>query len=417
MRKSPLLSFWRRGTPPCAPTDAYKCVIVLALLLLAACAPAADDNPTILDQPRDAPTLPPQEWVQPTDAITLDTVSSIRLIGRLDNPTTPSTVFDHALSPDGTRLAGLDDQLLVVWDLISGATVFSAQRLPEATRIFFSFDKTEVYVVELNGQVTAYDAENGNTKNSFQGIDRYTGVIAYTPAGGWLAFGNTVGEVRVWDPLERQSLVTMDAHSRAVTRVTFSVSGERLASADDSGEVKVWDWNDRSAVTTINDDLPALALALSPDDTLLAVGTRQDIRLWSLPEGTLVRTLPSGEGANEIMRFSADGRYLLSGGEIADMQVWDVESGSMAARLPGVGQDRLSLAFSPDGALALTSELGGTVTLWNLTTMTENTVNRADLDVGDTFIYAVDWTPDGLLALLFGATGSVYVWGIPPAAP
>lgn len=410
------LDLTRSGTACRALTHSYKWVVVLALLLLAACAPS-NDNPTILDQPRDAPTVPPPEWVQPAEPITLDTVSSIRLLGRLDNPTTPSTVFDHALSPDGTRLAGLDDQLLVVWDLITGKTVFSVQRLPEATRIFFSFDKTEVYVVEFNGQVTVYNADNGNHKNAFQGIDRYTGVVAYTPAGGWLAFGNTVGEVRVWDPLKRQALGTMDAHVHAVTRVVFSEGGELLASADDSGEVKVWDWNTRTAVTTIDDNLPALALALSPDESLLAVGTRQDIRLWSLPDGEMVRTLPSGEGADEILRFSPDGRYLLSGGEIADMQVWDVQSGNIAARLPGVGQDRLSLAFSPDGALAMTSELGGTVTLWNLTTMTESTVNRADLDIANTFIYAVDWTPDGLLALLFGATGSVYVWGIPPAAP
>jgi WD40 repeat protein len=387
----------------------------LALLFLAACA-QTEDNPTILDQPRNAPTQPPPEWVQPSEPITLDTVSSIRLIGRLDNPTTPSTVFDHTLSPDGTRLAGLDDQMLVVWDLISGETVFNVQRLPEATRIFFSFDKTEVYAVELNGQVTAYDAENGAVKNAFQSIDRYTGVIDDNAAGGWLAFGSTGGEVRVWDPLKRQALVTLDAHDRAVTRVAFSANGDRLATADDSGEVKVWDWNNRRIVTTIADELPALALSLSPDESLLAVGTRQDIRLWSLPDGAPVRTLPAGEGGSEILSFSPDGRYLLNGGEMPDMQVWDVQSGSMAARLPGVGQDRLSLAFSPDGALALTSELGGTVTLWNLTTMTESTVNRADLDVQDMFIYAVDWTPDGLLALLFGATGSVHVWGIPPAA-
>jgi WD40 repeat protein len=398
-----------------AKNSLWQYVVILGLLLLAACG-QTDNNPTILDQPRNAPTVPPPQWIQPAEAITLDTVSAIHLIGRLDNPTMPSTVFDHAISPDGTRLAGLDDQLLVVWDLITGETVFSTQRLAEATRVFFSFDKTEVYAVELNGQVTAYDAENGQTKNGFQGITRYTGVIASNAQGGWLAFGNTGGEVRVWNPLERQALVTMDAHDGPVTRVAFSTDGDRLVSADNSGEVKVWDWNNRSAVTTIADDLPALALSLSPDGTLLAVGTKQDIRLWSLADGTLVHTMPTGEGAVEIVRFSPDGRYLLNGGEIPDMQVWDVQSGSMAARLPEVGQDRLSLVFSPDGALALTSELGGTVTLWNLTTMTENTVNRADLNVEGAFIYAVDWTPDGLLALLFGATGSVYVWGIPPAA-
>ena len=139
------------------------------------------------------------------DSITLDRVPTIQLLGRLDNPLGPSTVFAHSISPDATRLAGLDDQQLVVWDLISGQTIFSVGRQEEATQVFFSLDKTEVYEVELNGLVTVLNAETGQMDTTFTGIDNFKGTLAYAPDDGWLAFADPRGQVRVWDALNRQA--------------------------------------------------------------------------------------------------------------------------------------------------------------------------------------------------------------------
>jgi WD40 repeat protein len=391
----------------------HKSITLLLLLILSACS-QAENRPNILEQPRNAPTQPPPDWIQPAEPITLDTVARTALLGRLDNAVAPATIFDHAFAPDGTRLAGLDDQSLAVWDMISGQIVFHTGRLPDVNRVFFSADKTEVYGVESTGLITVYNAETGETHTTFQAINGYTGVVDYAPDAGWLAFGNDRGEIRVWNPLERQAVATISAHIGPVTRLAFADSGDWLASANNAGEVKVWDWANRAPVTTISDTAPALALSFAPDESLLAVGTRLDIRLWSLPDGVQQHTLPTGESAIEIVAFSPDGQRLINAGDTPEMQVWNPQTGTLVARLPDVGQDRMSYTFSPDSTLLLTSELGGKVTLWNMTTMTENTVNRADLDTGDLFIYAVDWTPDSLLLTLFGATGSVYIWGVPP---
>ena len=147
------------------------------------------------------------------------------------------------------------------------------------------------------------------------------------------------------------------------------------------------------------------------------MGAQQDIRLWSVADGTLLHTLDTGPDASEIIAFSPDGRHLVNGGQTPDMQLWNPADGTLTARLPGVGEDRLGVVFSPDSDLLLTSELGGAVSLWNLTSITENTVNRANLDTQGVFVYDVDWTADDRTLLLFGATGSVYLWGIaPPSA-
>lgn len=387
-------------------------LLALLLLALAACTPANNDTP-LVNTVRGAPTQPPPAWLDSAAEITLETVPQIRLLGRLDSPTVPSTIFDHALSPDGTRLAGLDNEQLVVWDLISGETVFSTGRR-EATRVFFAADKTEVYTVELSGLVTTHDADSGQNQNTFTAIEDFEGTLALYPEDGWLAFGNREGQVKVWDPRERRSLVTFDAHERAVKAMAFTADGTWLATADNSGSVKVWDWQTRSLIVEIENERPALKLGFAPDKALLATGTGENIRLWSLPDGGFLRLLDTGPGSARVMAFSPDGLHLVNGGDTAQMMVWNPQTGNLVAQLPDVGEERLSLAFSPDGDLLLTAVLGGPVTLWNMTTITDSTVNRADLDIQGKFAFSADWTSDGRLLTLFGMTGSVYIWGIPP---
>lgn len=391
-------------------------LFVTALLAVAACTQGTPEPQNILDSPRDAPTALPPAWREPAAPITLENVPNIALLGRLDSAGSPSTIFDHALSPDGTLLAGLDNEQLAVWDLISGQRVFSTGRRDEVTRVFFSSDKTEVYAVEMSSLVTVHSASDGRAGTTFRGIDQYDGILAYEPENGWLAFGNRKGEARIWDPLAREALATIQAHNRPVQRLAFSNSGDLLAAADSFGAVSIWNWRSRELIARIEDDAPALTMQFTPDDSLLAVGTRSDIRLWSAADGTLARRLATGPEAVETLVAAPDSRYLVNTGSIPDAQLWDLQAGSLVARLPGVGEDRVAAAFAPDSTLLLTADLGGGVNLWNLTTITENTVNNASLDTQGVLIYDVEWTSDSLLLMLFGATGSVYLWGIPPAS-
>ena len=394
-----------------------RLIIILCLFTLVACDQSgdSDSNPSILDQPRIVATAAPIDWTAAGPPVTLDNVASVQLLGRLDNQLhAPSTIFDHAVSPDGTLLAGLDTNGFAAWDLVTGETIFSIGRRPDANHVFFAPDKIEVYSLEQTGLVTIHDIDQGIEQNTFQAINGYEGQSAFYAEDGWLALGNQDGEVRVWDPLERQSLVTLDAHESPIRGLAFSGSGELLATMGTDTIINIWDWRNKMQVASFDNERVPVSVAFSPDDALLAVGTVDNIRLWNV-DGSLHQLLATGENAVNVMTFSPDTQLLVNGGQVADMQIWDVPTGRLVARLPGVGKERLSAAFSPDGDLLLTSVLNQGATLWDMTTITESTINNAALDNGDNLIFAVDWTPDGRLLTLFGTTGSVYIWGIPAA--
>lgn len=387
----------------------------LIALALASCSPPAQDGGGGGGDghPTNVPTLPaPTQFVEAQQPITLNNVSGIKYLGRLDLPGTPSTLFSDALSPDATRLVALSNDQVLAWNLLDGSLLFQVAR-GEATRVFYSSDKTEVYATSNDGTVSVLDANTGRSRTSFLSAN-FGGSTAQYADGDLLAFGGTDGTVKVWDTFERQSLVTIGAQVGKVSALAFSADGERLASAGEDGTVRIWRWRERSLLAEITLDPEGVVqrLAFAPDGGYLAIGTDRDARLWSMQNTQQVYVLNTGRGGGVVLAFSPEGRFLLAGNSSSGLSLWNIANGTLAARLPDTSGSTLAAAFSPDGNLLLTAVLNGKVSLWNLVQVTPETLNQAELQIGSGQILNVEWTQDSRLMLFFDATGPVYLWGV-----
>ncbi len=394
-----------------------RCWSLLLLLLLAACAAPGSTAPTadggFVPPPRDATLPPPPAWQEAAEEVTRANAARLTQIGRLDMGGAPSTVFSAAFSPDSSRLAALNNDLLMLWDLISGALVFNTSR-SDAVAVYYGVNKDEVYTLSPSGEIRIYDTDLGREKTSLPGQAAFNGVAAYDADAGRLALAGNDGTVKVWDVAARQSLVTINAHQNPISAVAFSADGEQLATGDGIN-VRVWNWRERQQVSNI--EAPALRLAFSPDGTQIAVGEPQKITLWKAAEGQILHTLNTGAGGvRDVMRYSQEGQFLLNSGDTPSVNLWDAVSGLFVTALPDVGGDVVSAAFTPGGELLATSTLGGAVTLWDSATLREKTLTRADLPLKQAQVLGLEWSPDGYVLLLFDVQGSIEVWGV-PAAP
>ncbi|MFN8372340.1 MAG: hypothetical protein U0694_05625 [Anaerolineae bacterium] len=387
-------------------------ILILTVLTLAAC--GFESVPTVAVVGGATVTPTPVPLAESIEAISHDNINRIEPLGQLVGVDTPTTVFAYDISIDGARLAGLNNTQLLSWDLVTGALVFTTDRL-EATRVFYSPDKTEIYTITETGLVNVTN-DRGVFQTSFQGHNLFNAsVLAYYRDDGWLALGGTDGTVKVWDTAERTSLATIEAHPFHVNTLAFSNDGTLLATGGDEGVVKIWDWETRTQVTEFSINTVPLRLMFSPDDTQLAISTLDNILLYSVADATQSITLATGErGSGEVMLYSPDGRFLVNGGGIPNMQVWDPHSGTMVALIPGFGNQRLSADFSPDSTMLLTSMYNGGVALWDMTQITGETINRAELPLGVNTILNLAWTDDSRLMLFLDALGTIYVWGISP---
>jgi WD40 repeat protein len=100
------------------------------------------------------------------------------------------------------------------------------------------------------------------------------------------------------------------------------------------------------------------SVAISPDGNRLASASfDRTVLIWDLATGEILHRLTEHSGVLFAVAFSADGRFLISGGcgistsDICqgELVLWDTENGSIVKRFPPLGSGVRSIAYHPDG--------------------------------------------------------------------
>ena len=106
---------------------------------------------------------------------------------------------------------------------------------------------------------------------------------------------------------------------------------------------------------------------------------------------------------------SGDGRFALSASD--SLRLWDISSGKVLRRFGGAAQ---LVRFAPKGTLAASSQLDGTVILWNTTTGKAVRTLRGEVDPNGLAAPGMAWSADG--RFLATAAGTLAVWDVKTGA-
>ncbi|MCI0377776.1 MAG: hypothetical protein L0215_09230 [Gemmataceae bacterium] len=140
---------------------------------------------------------------------------------------------------------------------------------------------------------------------------------------------------------------------------------------------------------------PVAAVALSPDNKLLATGSYGQVAIWDLNAGKPLRVLTNVLGAVNDLEFSPDGNVLaVAGGQPSakgDLRLYQVGDWKLLGVLRGHDDVVFSIAFSRDGKRLLSASFDHTVRLWDQQAQTTLATFSGHSD----FVTSVAFSPDG----------------------
>jgi WD40 repeat protein len=176
--------------------------------------------------------------------------------------------------------------------------------------------------------------------------------------------------------------------------------------------IKLWSLPDGELLKTLGGHRDEItALAMSPDGTLLASAARldDDISLWSLPGGTLFKTLEGHTDFAVALAMSPDGMLLASGSVDDTIKLWSLPEGELLKTLEGHTDSPAALAMSPDGKLLVSGSGDETIKLWSLP---EGEFASCLMDLA-----ANKSTVEGVTYRLESASGELFEYTLPCGSP
>ena len=272
---------------------------------------------------------------------------------------------------------------------------------------------------------------------------RAVSVIALSPDGGQAlsAAGNVI---RLWDLASGSCVRGLNGHRQEVSYLCFCDQGRQAVSAAADRTVRLWDPSTGQCLHTFTEaDDTLCALAVSRDGTwAAAAGYSGKLFLFDLQQRRVLTTLAAA-GQIRHLRFSEDGRWLLSSGkrvrryamegtpvlnaelglscrlgrlspsgrlallltDDGDFQIWDAESKRCLRVLDEPRGLFTNVAFNSDGRLLVTADRDGFLALWGFPDgpcfhRWESPEGFADLDL----------TPDGRFLMVANKEGAMNLW-------
>lgn len=251
-------------------------------------------------------------------------------------------IRSFAVSSDGRfLLTGSADRTLMLWDMATGKELRSFHgHTARVDAVAFSRDGRVVLSGSSSGEMKLWDAASGRELRSFFSHPEKIHAVALSPDGGLAVSGscsmedNDVcqqGAMRLWDVTSGQKLRDFTDFTDSVNTLEFSRDGRLLLSGSSDALVRLWN-----------------------------VAARREIRRYKGHK----------EGANSTV-FSSNGRFILSGGghyRAPEMMMWDTATARRVRRFVGHTECIRSIALSRDGRRALSTDVMGTVKVWNVAT-------------------------------------------------
>lgn len=240
-------------------------------------------------------------------------------------------------------LASTSDRSVQVWDVTSGAQLFTIKDAFQALAWGTVDDRLVLAYSAPGNAVRLCDAESRTRLADLKGHTGYVKALAWGAQHDGAPALATAGDhtVRIWDPREKVS--TSESATGDVLAVDWgTVEGASvLASGGEHGTVQLWDVSNAAELRVLKGHtgyVHALAWgAIDGRAVLASVGQDGVLRIWDPTKGVQLIELPDLHSASSLAWAAPeDGQTVLASAGSWGVRIWDVRRGK---RVLEVGRD------------------------------------------------------------------------------
>ncbi len=189
---------------------------------------------------------------------------------------------------------------------------------------------------------------------------------------GWSAQGrhaitaHSDGNIRLWDLVGGKLLKSFQAVN--VRAIRFAPDGTRFLMVNDHSQLELYELESGAMERRYEGQYAGEDIALSADGTMVASGGGENVAIWDLETGELIRVLVGHTNTVRSAAFSPDGALIASGSSDDTVRLWDISSGQELRRFEGHGDDVNGVEFTSSGKYIVSASDDATMRVWDTAT-------------------------------------------------
>ena len=289
-------------------------------------------------------------------------------------------------TPDGSALlTGDDNGILSVWDAASGELLMAFEEGSHddgISALAVSSDGTWVATGDdWNGEIRLWNIAEGEQQSVGSGDDAEAWILPdrgealsleFSSDGSVLLVASEDEFVGLYDIETRELLMSAAGHTDGVQAFDFNPDGSLLTLSDDDGDVWIWKVGSDSQIAQLPhieevgnfSSENATGLAYAPDGSYIVVASSFEVVQLNPENGEEIARF-EGEGLPESIAISPDSS-LIAVTSSQNLSVFSVESGLIVAEVNDHTEWLGYVEFSPDQTLLVTSSNDGTVRVYGV---------------------------------------------------
>ncbi|MBL8161719.1 MAG: hypothetical protein JNJ61_06995, partial [Anaerolineae bacterium] len=247
----------------------------------------------------------------------------------------------------------------------------------------------------------------GFTRQIYRGHHNAIENVIFSADGLLLLTAGDDNTARLWNVQTGQELQRF--YQSSSWMATLSPDGRYVVTAGLDGNAVLWDVSSGEELHRFSEFRGGVNwVEFSPDSQSFAAADNDSISLWDVRSYQLLANLVGHTNKVYVVRFSSDGRYLVSGSVDNTARLWDVTTAEIRQEFIGHTECPCGASISPDGRYIATGSLDQTARLWDAETGQELKRYIGHTDA----IYEIHFSPDGRYLLTPSLDKTVRLWDI-----